>query len=69
MAQQQLREPVTGPHQIAAGILTGTHQITRSFLLGLGHPHRSDLTQPKQPRQPLRVSPVGLDPVGRRPDP
>jgi hypothetical protein len=57
-----------GPHQITPGVLTGTDEVTRGFLFGVGHPYRSDLPEPKQPRQPLGVAPVGLDPVGRRPD-
>ena len=67
VAQEQLREPVPGPHQIAAGVLARADQITRGLLFRPGHPHRGDLTQPKQPRQPLGVTPIGLDPVGRRP--
>jgi hypothetical protein len=58
-----------GPHQITASVLTRPDQITRSLLFRPGHPHRGDLTQPKQPRQPFGVPPVGLDPIGRRPDP
>jgi hypothetical protein len=50
MAQQQLREPVASPHQIATGVLTSTQEITSSLLLWPGHPHRSDLTEPKKPR-------------------
>jgi hypothetical protein len=69
MAQQQLREPVASPHQIATGVLTSTNEVTRGFLFGRRDPYRGDLTEPKQPRQPLGVPPVGLDPVGRRPDP
>src|SRR5262249_57877758 len=49
-----------GPHQIAAGILTGTYQITRRLLVRLPDPNRNDLTQPKQPRQPLSLPPDGL---------
>src|SRR5438046_2511934 len=66
MAQQQLREPVTGPHQIAAGVLASTNEITRRLLFRPRDPDRGDLTEPKQPRQPLGVPPVGLDPIGDR---
>jgi hypothetical protein len=69
VTQKQFREPMPGPHQITASVLTRPDQITRGLLFRPGHPHRGDLTQPKQPRQPLGVPPVGLDPVGRRPDP
>ena len=58
-----------GAHQITARVLTRPHQITRSLLLQRGHPHQSDLAQPKQPRQALRITPISLDPVGRRTDP
>ena len=68
MAKQQLREPVAGPHQIAAGILARADQITRGLLVRPGHPHSGDLTQPQQPRQPLSIPPVGLDPIGHRRD-
>jgi hypothetical protein len=56
------------PHQITTRVLTGTDEVTRGFLFGVGHPHRSDLPEPKQPRQPLSVAPVSLDLVGSRPD-
>jgi hypothetical protein len=57
------------PHQIATGVFARTHQVTRGLLFQRRDPHRSDLTEPKQPRQPLSITPIGLDPVGRRPDP
>ena len=40
LAQQQLGEPVSGAHQIAAGVLAGPHQIPGGFLGLGGHPHR-----------------------------
>jgi hypothetical protein len=46
MAQEQLREPVAGPHQIAAGVLAGAYQIARGLLFGRRHPYGRDLTQP-----------------------
>src|SRR5205085_98753 len=67
--EQQLREPMPGPHQITASVLTSAHEITRGLLLRLGHTYRGYLTQPQQPRQPLGVPTVGLDPISRRPDP
>jgi hypothetical protein len=69
VTEEQLRDPVTGPHQIATAIFTGAHEIARGLLVRRRDPDRRDLTKPKQPRQPLGVPPVGLDPVGRRPDP
>jgi len=51
--EQQLREPVTGAHQITAGVLACAHEITRGLVLRLGHTYRGYLAQPQQPRQPL----------------
>ena len=51
MPQQQLRQPVPGPHQIAAGVLPGPDQVPGGLLLYGRHPHRGDLIQPQQPRQ------------------
>ena len=68
MAEKQLREPVAGPHQIAAGVLAGADEIARGLFFRPGHPHRRDLAESEQPRQPLGVSAVGLDPVGSRSD-
>src|SRR5207244_4704352 len=42
VAQQQLREPVASPHQIATGVLASTYQITRGLFFRLGHPYRGD---------------------------
>jgi hypothetical protein len=69
MTQQQLREPMTSAHQIATRVLTRTHQITRRLLLQRRDPHRGDLAEPKQPRQPLSITPVGLDAISRSPHP
>ena len=57
---------MTSPHQITTSVLTSTNEITRRLLLRPGHPHRGDLTEPQQPRQPLGITPVGLDPIGCR---
>ena len=69
MAEQQLREPVASPHQIAAGVFTGTNEVPRGFLFRRRDTYRRDLTKPKQPRQPLGITPVGLDPIGCSSDP
>ncbi len=65
--QQQLREPMPRPHQLATRVLARPHQIAGRLLVRLRHPHRDQLAEPQQPRQPLRVATVGLDPVRRRP--
>jgi len=45
VAEEQLREPVAGAHQIAAGILTGAGQVARGLFFRPGHPHRRDLAE------------------------
>jgi hypothetical protein len=64
VAEQQLREPVASPHQIAAGVFSRAHEIARGFLFRRGDTDRGDLPESKQPRQPLGVTTVGLDSVG-----
>jgi hypothetical protein len=54
------------PHQLSPRVLTRSHEVTRRFLVRLRDAHRNQLTEPQQPRQPLRVATVGLDPVRRR---
>jgi hypothetical protein len=68
LSQKELREPVPSPHQIAPSVLARTDEIARGLLCRTGHPHGGDLTEPKQPRQPLGIPPVSLDSIGRRPD-
>lgn len=38
VAEKQLREPMTGPHQIAARVLAGANEITCRLLIRLRHP-------------------------------
>jgi hypothetical protein len=47
-AQQQLRDPAPGPHQIATGILPGTRQVTGRLLPHRGQRHQDDLVQAQQ---------------------
>jgi hypothetical protein len=68
MTKQQLREPMTSTHQITTGILARANQIARRLLVRPRHPHRRNLAKSQQPRQPLGVTPVRLDPIGSRPD-
>ena len=59
-----------GPHQITTRVLARPDQITRRLLIRLRHMHRDQLTQPQQPRQPLRVTTIRLHFVpGSPPDP
>jgi hypothetical protein len=63
VAQQQLGEPVPGPHQVTAGVLTGPDQVPGGLLCDRGDGDRGDLVQPQQPGQVDRVFGVGLHPV------
>jgi len=65
LAQQQLGEPLPGPHQITTAVLPDPDQVPGSLLLDARHRHRGDLIEPQQLRQMDRVLGVGLDPVTR----
>jgi hypothetical protein len=54
------------PHQLAARILPRAHQITRRLFVRLRHAHRDQLAEPSQTSEPLRVTAISLDPIGRR---
>src|SRR3990172_5210416 len=45
VAQEQLREPVPGAHQVAACVLAGANEIARRLLVGIRHPHRDEIAQ------------------------
>ena len=66
VAQQELRQPLAGAHQIDSYVLTRTDQIAQRFLLGRRHPDRVQRVDHQQPHQPLGVTRVGLDLVLRR---
>ena len=66
VAKQQLREPMPRPHQLATRVLASADQIACRLLVRLRHPHRHQLAQPQQPRQPLGIATIRLDPVSRR---
>ena len=65
VAQQQLRDPVPGAHQVPAAVLPRPHQVPGGFLLHPWNRHRGDLIQAQQSRQVHRVPGVGLHPVAR----
>jgi len=48
VTQQQLREPMPRPHQLATRVLTRPHQITGRFLVRCGH-------APRDPEQRCRT--------------
>jgi hypothetical protein len=60
---------VASPHQIAAGVFARTHEVARGFLFRDRDADRRDLAKAKQPRQPLGITPVSLDPIGCSSDP
>ena len=63
MAQQQLRDPVPGSHQVTANILAGTDQITGCLLSHGRDTDTGDLPDLEQLGQKQRVLGIGLDPV------
>lgn len=63
VAQQELGEPVPGPHEIRADVLAGPHQILGCLLRGGRDPHRGDLAQQGQTGQMLGIPGIGLHPV------
>ena len=67
VAQQQLGQAVSGPHQIRAGRFPGPDQVPGGLLLGGGDPHRSELIQAQQLGQVQGIAGVRLDPVPGRP--
>lgn len=67
LVQEELRDPVPGPHEIRADVLAGTHQITRRFIRVARDPHGCYLSQQGQPGQMLGIAGISLDPVARGP--
>lgn len=51
VAQQHLRQPVPGAHQVSAAVLPSPDQVAGCFLLDARDDHRGDLTHPQQPGQ------------------
>src|SRR5262245_11412066 len=66
-SEQELRQAVAGPHQIAAHILDRTGQVTELLIGKARHEREPQLPGRQQPRQPDRVTPIGLDPITRPP--
>lgn len=60
MAQQQLRQPVPGPHQIGPAVLPAPDQVPGRLCRGVGHRDRCELAQPQQSAQKLGVPGIGL---------
>ena len=66
VTQQQLRQPVPGPHQITTAVLASTDQVASRLLIGRGDRYCGDLVESQQPGQMNRVLGVGLHPISRR---
>lgn len=49
MAQQQLREPMAGAHQVCADRLASAHEIAQRLLLSSRNPDRVQLARQQQP--------------------
>jgi hypothetical protein len=65
VAQQQLREPMTGAHQIHPDRLAGADQVAQRLLLIARNPDRMQLPR-QQLHQVLRVPTIGLHPIPAR---
>ena len=65
-AQQELPDPMPGAHQIHADVLTAAHEITQLLTLDRRDRDQRQLAGRQQPRQPDRVTLIGLDPIRRR---
>ena len=63
VAQQQLREPVPGAHQIQPQRFPRAHEITQRFLLRARHADLVKLSREQQPGDVLSVARVGLHAV------
>lgn len=63
LAQQELGQSASSPHQITTSVFTGTNQVPGVLLVRSRDRHRDVLIEPKQPRQMHRILGVNLDPV------
>ena len=58
---------MTRSHQVLARVLDTAHQITEALIDLARHERKTQFTSSEQPHQPLRVTPVSLHPIPRRP--
>lgn len=66
VAQQELRDPVPGPHQVRPDVLAGTDQIPGGLIREARNPYRGYLPQQGQPGQMFGVAGISLHPVPGR---
>ena len=65
--QKEFREAVTGAHQVLARVINAAHQIAEALLLLAGHERERELPRGEESHESLRVTPIGLHPIPRRP--
>jgi hypothetical protein len=65
LTQQELADPVPGPHQVRTDVFSGPDQVPRRLLRLGGHHHLDDFVELEQPGQMGCVAGVGLDPITR----
>jgi hypothetical protein len=63
--EQELREPVPGPHQVLTDVLAGADQVAERLLGRTGDANRMELARQQQADQVLGIAAVGLDLVAR----
>lgn len=61
--QQELQQPLPGALQVLARVLERARQVAAGLALLVGHVHLHHVPGGEQPRQELRVAPVGLPPA------
>jgi hypothetical protein len=67
VSQQQLRESLSGAHQIAADRLPGADDIAQRLLLAARDPDRVQAVDHQQPQHPLTIALIGFHPIRARP--
>ena len=64
--QQELRHPLLGALQVVAGVRERAGEVAGGLGAPVGHPHLRDVARGEEPREELRVAPVGLPAAVRR---
>jgi hypothetical protein len=63
VAQQELGNPMAGPHKVTADVLAGADQVAHRLLGGSRDADGMQAADHQQPHEPLGIAAVGLDPV------